>query len=266
MGPVVNASIGYQCFSPDGRYLAAGSFNGVLQIWDVSRRQLYQQWTNGTGAVAPDSFLAEGNKLITWSGKDGLFHEWESATGRKLWSWPMPAVWQGALALSPDGQSCVSISYEGEATLKNLTDGNQTRLNLDILEGASANYSLDGKWFAVASDLGFARVWTTANWQPVATAGGFLNGAHSVAFSPDNQRLAIGSGGREAVKLFDPESWQNVFTLEAPGNDFQQMAFSPDGNTLGWLNQENVLYLWRAPSWAEINAAEAKEKAAVPQP
>ncbi len=261
MGTPANSYISYQSFSPDGRYLAAGSFNGVLQIWDVTRWQLYQQWTNGTGNVAPNNFTAEGNKLITWSGKDGLFHEWESATGRELWSWRMPGVWQGALALSPDGQSCVSIGYEGEVTLKNLTDGNQTRLNLDILEGAWASYSPDGKWFAVASDLGFARVWNTANWQPVATAGGFLNGAHSAAFSPDNQRLAVGSGGQEAVKLFDPASWQNVFTLEAPGNDFQQMAFSPDGNTLGWLNQENVLYLWRAPSWAEIHAAEAQEKA-----
>jgi eukaryotic-like serine/threonine-protein kinase len=266
MGTPANWSISYQTFSPDGRYLAAGSINGVLQIWDVSRRQLYQQWTNGAGHVAPNSFLAEGNKLITWAGKEGLFHEWESATGRELWSWPMPAVWQGALALSPDGQSCVSIGYEGEVTLKNLTDGNQTALNLDILEGASASYSPDGKWFAVASDLGFARVWNPANWQPVATAGGFFNGAHSVAFSPDNQRLVIGSGDHEAVKLWDPESWQNVFTLEAPGNDFQQTAFAPDGNTLGWLNQENVLYLWRAPSWAEINAAEAKEKAEIKQP
>jgi WD40 repeat protein/tRNA A-37 threonylcarbamoyl transferase component Bud32/cell division protein FtsL len=256
IGTPVGSSLGFQSFSPDRHYLTAGSFNGVLKIWDVTRRKLYQQWTNGTGAVAPDSFLAEGNKLITWSGKDQLFHEWESATGRELWSWRMPENWEGALAVSPDGQSCVSVGYEGEVTLKNLTDGNQTRLNLDILEGAYASYSPDGKWFAVASDLGFARVWNTANWQPVATAGGFLNGAHSVAFSPDNQRLAVGSGGQEAVKLWDPESWQNVFTLEAPGTDFFQLAFSPDGNTLGWLNQENVLYLWRAPSWAEINAAE----------
>jgi WD40 repeat protein len=176
-----------------------------------------------------------------------------------LWSWRMSGVWEGTLAISPDEQSCVSIGYEGDVTLKNLTDGNQTRLKLDILESAWVSYSPDGKWFAAASDLGFARVWNTANWQPVATVGGFLNGAHSAAFSPDNQRLAVGSGGREAVKLFDPESWQNVFTLEAPGNDFQQMAFSPDGNVLGWRNQENVLYLWRAPSWAEIEKAEASD-------
>jgi WD40 repeat protein/serine/threonine protein kinase len=259
MGTPASRNLPVQTFSPDGRYLAAGSVSGVLQIWDVRRRQLYRQWANGTGSLTPVCFLAEGNKLITWSGKDGLFRESESATERELWSWRMPETWQSRLAMSPDEQSCVTIGYEGDVILKNLADGNQTRLNLDILEGSWASYSPDGKWFAVASDLGFARVWNTANWQPVATAGGFLNGAHSVAFSPDNQRLAIGSGGQEAVKLCDSESWQNVFTLEAPGTDFYRLAFSPDGNTLGWLNQENALYLWRAPSWAEINAAEAKD-------
>jgi len=261
MGTPASSSITYQIFSPDGHYLAVGSHNGVFQIWDVTRRQLYRQWTNGTDNMAPDRFLSEGNKVITWSLKDGLFHEWESATGRELWSWRVPGIWNGALAVSPDEQSCVAVGYEGDVMLKNLTDGNQTRLNLNIMEGSWASYSPDGKWLAVASDLGFARVWNTANWQPVATVGGFLNGTSSAAFAPDNQRLAISSGGREAVKLFDTESWQNVLTLEAPGNDCYQLAFSPDGNTLGWLNQDRELYLWRAPSWAEINAAEAQEEA-----
>jgi WD40 repeat protein/serine/threonine protein kinase len=260
IGTAVDLSIAYQCFSQDGHYLAVGSLNGVLQIWDVSRRMLYRQWTNGTDAVAPASFLADGNKLITWSEKDGLIHEWDSATRRELLSWRLPGVWEGALAVSPDERSSVMVGYAGDITQKNLTDGNQTTLNLDIQEGALVSYSPDGKLFAVASDLGFARVWNTFTWQPVATVGGFLNGAHSVTFSADNQRMAMGSGGKEAVKLCDTESWQDVFTLPAEGNDFQNLAFSPDGNAIGWLNQDRVLYLWRAPSWAEIEKAEATDQ------
>jgi WD40 repeat protein/cell division protein FtsL len=259
IGAPVSAGSSYHCFSQDERLLAAGSFNGVIQIWDVSRRLLYRQWTNTTGPVAPTSFLADGNKVITWSGKDSLFREWDSTTGRELQSWRMPGIWQGAMGVSPNEPSCVSVGYGGEVVLKNLTDERQTTLNLDILEAAWASYSPDGKLFAAASDLGFARVWNTANWRPVATVGGFLNAAHSVAFSSDNQRLAMGSGGREAIKLCDTESWQDVLTLEAPGYDSQSLAFSPDGNDLGWLNQDRVLYLWRAPSWAEITAAEAKD-------
>ena len=42
--------------------------------------------------------------------------------------------------------------------------------------------------------------------------------------------------------------------------------FSPDGHALMAINEFGVLHLWRAPSWAEIAAAEAKEKAETKQP
>jgi WD40 repeat protein len=57
-----------------------------------------------------------------------------------------------------------------------------------------------------------------------------------------------------------------VFTLSAEGSIFGLTRFSPDGNTLGTESSDGTLNLWRAPSWEEINAAEAKEKAGSPQP
>ena len=84
--------------------------------------------------------------------------------------------------------------------------------------------------------------------------------AHTVIFSPTGRRLAIGGGGKEAVKLFDTESWQHVFTLEGRNSDFHGLAFSPDESAIGWLNMDGQWQIWCAPSWAEIHAAEAKDK------
>jgi WD40 repeat protein len=61
-------------------------------------------------------------------------------------------------------------------------------------------------------------------------------------------------------------SWQELLTLEGAGSLFYLTAFSPDGNTVGALSSDGILNVWRAPSWAEINAAEAKEKAEIKQP
>jgi hypothetical protein len=47
---------------------------------------------------------------------------------------------------------------------------------------------------------------------------------------------------------------------EGQGYTEGDMAFSPDGDAIGWLNMTGDLYLWRAPSWAEIGAAEAKDR------
>ena len=40
----------------------------------------------------------------------------------------------------------------------------------------------------------------------------------------------------------------------------------PDGNVLVSLQQGGLLHLWRAPSWPEIAAAEAKDHSEFKQP
>jgi len=82
-----------------------------------------------------------------------------------------------------------------------------------------------------------------------------------VAFSPDGRRLVTGSDGKEAVKFWDVESHEELLTLEGQGSMFSMTAFSSDGVVLGTMNspgdsKRSTLHLWRAPSWAEIEAAE----------
>ena len=48
--------------------------------------------------------------------------------------------------------------------------------------------------------------------------------------------------------------------------EFCGHRFSPDGRILMAINTAGLLYLWSAPSWEEIAAAEAKEKAGGKQP
>jgi WD40 repeat protein/serine/threonine protein kinase len=261
---LVSRRFSYYRFSRDGRLLAAGSTNGILQIWDIARRVRRGQWTNTAGVVAPLGFLADGNRLVSFSGNDNLLHILDLQTGLELQSWPAPAQFNAA-ALTPNEQSCLALGYGGDVVFRNLADQSQKQVELDALETVAAGYSPDGKRFAVASDLGFARVWDAATWTQVANLGGFLNGAHTVNFSPDGKRLAISSDNKEAVKLWDTDGWQDVFTLEGEGTGFQGASFSPDGNTLGWGNQ-TMLYLWRAPSWEEIATAEAQEKTQIKQP
>jgi WD40 repeat protein len=185
--------------------------------------------------------------------------ERDFASGREIQTWQLGGRFQEAFGIAPDGKSCVAINYDGECSLRNLVQQSSDSLGLHILEAASVSFSPDGKLLVVGSDLGLARVWQTATWQPVTTLSGFLWSAHTVIFSPTGRRLAIGGGDKEAVKLFDTESWQHVFTLEGRNTDFHGLAFSPDESAIGWLNMDGQLQIWRAPSWDEIHAAEAKD-------
>jgi len=258
------ASLPYSLFSGDGRFLAAGSPNGILEVWDISRRALWRRLTNTVDAVLPQAFLAEGKKLVTWQRRQNLLQEWDLAPGCVIASWKAPAVFS-CCRYSPDERLWVGIGYEGAVIVRNLTDGSSLSRD-SIFEASDAAFSPDGKLIAVASELGFGRVWEAAAWKSVIKLGGFLLGTHSVAFSPDGKRLAVGGDGKEALKLWDTGSWQEVLTLEGDSSVFHRTMFSADGNVVGSCNSSGTLHLWRAASWEEIAAAEANKKEEARQP
>jgi eukaryotic-like serine/threonine-protein kinase len=241
-------------FSPDGRLLATGSANGIIRVWDLTQRSLLRQITNSTGIVVPIRFLADGTRLLTGSKIGCVVHEWDLTTGREIQSWP--AVEEGNFTKSGDQNSFVLFGTSGWMQLRDLTTGQIIETNLDFLGVYAATFSPSGQSFAVASTYGYARVWETKGWRELATLSGFLSGVDSLAFSPDAQRLAVGSGKQLALTLWDTASWQNVLTLAGQGAGFNNTDFSPDGNAVGSLNSDGNLQLWRAPSWAEIGAVE----------
>ena len=213
------------CVSDDARLFAVGSLNGAVQIWDLPRRTIVHSFTTHTGPVRPWQFLSHGEKLTIIHGVDKSFHEWDLTSLQTTRSWRGPG-------------------------------DTETKPNLDIRMATDVAFSPSGKLFATAHANGFATLWDTGTLQKVVTLHGFLTAVFSVAFSPDSKRLATGTSGKEAIKLWDVDSQQEVLTLEGHGLWFTPSAFSSDGNVLGSMNLQGVLHLWRAPSWAEIEATE----------
>ncbi len=256
-------------FSRDGRLYACTATNGDVRVWDVSRRVLQTQFKLPAMQNPACGFNSGGGRLMVFSSSDNRFHEWDLAArpNVELQSWPAPALFIAATG-SPDGRLFVALGREGDLIVRDLAAQSSSKPDLKFLEASlSCTFSPDGKLFAMASYLGYARVWETAGWREAATLRGFKTGAQSVTFSPDAERLATAAGAAEAaLHLWDVASWQDVFTLRAEGSIFWSTQFSPDGNTIGTMSGDGFLNVWRAPSWAEINAAEAKEKAESKEP
>jgi WD40 repeat protein len=274
-------------FSKDGRRVAIGSTNGVVEVWDLEKRVRSRQLTVSTGPVRVLGFLAQGKGLVTMHLADTTgsvrstvpfvgfsrlallrpeavsVHEWDLETGQETRNWR--ARWPSdtfAVAQSPDEHWLLALGFGGAIWLGDRLTGREAVHQLDIRAANEAAFTWDGKRVAAASWDGRVgvRVWDAATLREIAVAPaeGF-----SVAFTPDGQRLAIGLNGKRAITLWDMESQQEVLALEGEGSNFWRSEFSPDGNVLGSENMKGVLHLWRAPSWAEIDAA---EKAGAPGP
>jgi eukaryotic-like serine/threonine-protein kinase len=114
--------------------------------------------------------------------------------------------------------------------------------------------SPDGRIIASSTYGGLVRLFDPIHGTLIGTLHGHLNAAFGLAFSPDSSRLISASGGREALKLWDVETQQELMTLPGIGSFLTAAAWSSDGNALlvgpPWQ-------AWRAPAWFEINADSA---------
>jgi WD40 repeat protein len=196
--------------------------------------------------------------LVVWSPNENRLIDWDLVANREAQSWEAPWGLFGC-GLSPNEQQLVAAGDSGDVSVRNLVERKTTKPNVDLLEAGEMAFSASGSMLAIASHQGYVRVWDTGSWRELATLRGFLNAAVSAAFSPDGHRLATtASAEEEALKLWAVDSWEHVLTLPAEDNIFGLGAFSPDGNTIGVATALG-LQVWRAPSWAEIEKAEASE-------
>lgn len=245
------------CFSTDGRFLATVSAEGTTQVWDVQQASLLPEFAPQAGGEMPVKFLDRSNHLVTQRRKDGSFREWDVTSGREVRSWQLNGPGPARKGdFSPDDQCFVALDGEGSGQLRHLTTKRDWPLELKQVTGTA--FSPDGRWLAAVSVLGIGHLYDTATGGRTATLQGFLQGTHSVTFSADGQRLAIGSNGNEAIKLWDVESLQELLTLKGQGSMFNSTTFSPDGNVLASSNSRGIVHLWRAPSFEDIARVETQ--------
>ena len=258
----------WACFSDDCRWLALSYEGGDVRLWDLESRSQTCEFNARNQSVMPRAFTAQGKKLMLFSRRDSSSQEWDLETRQETRSWPtapgpdrrfVHAANQGYTgALSPDGNwYLTSVLNPDTKSVTSLTDLNTRRTtNLNLAWYVGAAFSPDSKLFALAGSSREVLIWDTATLKQIARFTGFPFAVRSAAFSPDMKRVATANNGRETIKVWDLKSEEQLVTLEWQGSMPDMLGFSPDGNVLAALNMHNVLTLWRAPSWAEIEAAE----------
>ncbi|MFZ2614840.1 MAG: WD40 repeat domain-containing protein [Anaerolineae bacterium] len=181
-------------FSPDGRYLAAADYNGLIGIWDAATFR-HLAWLTGHAPRIFDLAFSPDSRLLASGG-----------TGAVVRLWDVPS---GALhaEIANLGGEVYHVNFSPDGALLAIGSGSHTGYVWDVqagemtlfLEGhrnglISAVFSPDGSVIATTSQDNTARLWETASGRPLVVLAGHDAEIVDVSFSANGQWLATASG------------------------------------------------------------------------
>lgn len=257
--PVLGSNHWAVALSPDGRWLAAGDASGKVNIWDweacrlIASLKVRFEWVGILHFSRSGRFLLAKTRLNdrTRTLKIWRTGEWQEA--------PLGGIQVEGLTsadLSPDDRILAVGNAKG-VKLWRFPAGESAATFL--VEGGvnEVRFSPDGRTVVAVSRDSRVRLWDVGARRELATLRGHFSALWGAAFSWDGWRLAIGGlSSKDAVRLWDLTTQRELIRFQADGQIFMHVSFSPDGNILEATSLDGVAHLWRAPSWAEIAAAE----------
>lgn len=250
-GPVTTLA-----FSPDGHWLATGSFDHAVRLWNMqnpSEESITLNWHEDPIELL--AFSPDNRLLATVGGEYAVL--WDI---QKLSKDPIAMMRLGgspvrAIIFSQDGRWLVTASVDGKIGLwdpKNpynpivlhAHEGNVTFSSLDI--------SPDSRWLATVSfdSTGTVRLWDMQDPSADPIALSAQDDVTLLAFSPDGHWLV--GGGYSSAQLWDMQNFSTEpIVLDGIPSIIMYLDFSSDGHWLAtgsWLEAKVRLWDMQNPS------------------
>ncbi|AXK37690.1 hypothetical protein DVA86_27185 [Streptomyces armeniacus] len=229
--------------SPDGTWLATGSGDMTVRLWDRATGRCTATLTGHSDSVMSVAISPDGTWLATGSG-DMTVRLWDRATGRCTATLTGHSDSVMSVAISPDGTWLATGSGDMTVRLWDRATGRCTATLTGHSDSVmSVAISPDGTWLATGSGDKAVRLWDRATGRCTATLTGHSDSVESVAISPDGTWLVTTSRD-ETVRLWDRATGRCTATFTGHRSAVHSVAISPGGAWLATTSQYMTVRLW----------------------
>ena len=236
--------------SPNGRWLAAGSLDQSIRLWDVEKAPALSFPTSialrgheGTVfGIQSIGFSSNGHWLISSSG-DGIPRLWDMQNILNLSADPKIVQFGRVFAFSADSQW---VASEGPGHTISLAKIHEPAVPAIVLPGfkeeiESVMFSPNGRWLAADGGNSFILLWDLKETDPEPSIAGIHGTKELRSFTPDS-RLLITSADT-TIQLWDVNNLETPvksITLAGPISD---VVLSPDSLWLAINDNQNTVQL-----------------------
>jgi WD40 repeat protein len=227
-------------FSPTSEWLAAGTADQQIRLFDVSRNEVLRTMSGHLEIVKGLAFSPDGRILASGS-LDKTIKLWDPSTGNEIRTLSGHNSGVSGVAFSPNGLTLASSSWDTTVILWDVHSGNQLQKLSGHTDKVNAvAFSPDGRFLASGSDDGTVRLWDPQTGKLVRPLPEFNARVESVAFSPDGKLLASGASRNYhnrahhygGIRIWDLELMTAEPAFEKYRGDIRGVAFNPDGMVL----------------------------------
>jgi WD40 repeat protein len=247
----LDAPLKYAAFSPDARYIVAGSDSPAARVWDARTGKELSTLSGHAETITSAAFSPDSGRIVTGS-TDQTVRVWDVQTGRAIQTYKGHSGVVSTVAFSPDGQHVISGADDRTARIWDLNgQGEATNLptvNLCLSPDGSMACTRDG------SDL--IHIWDVATGRQIHLIKGKQIAGLTGAFSPDGRMLAVDDLDG-TVRVWNVATGAQLLALPGPQNykgtpGYNDIAFSPDGKAVLALNRLYGLRLWDVHNGREL--------------
>jgi serine/threonine protein kinase len=238
-------------YSSDSRYLASGSGDNTIKIWEVAKGKELRTLTGHSSGVYSVVYSPDGRYLASGSG-DNTIKIWEVAKEKELRTLTGHSSRSLSVVYSPDSRYLASGSIDNTIKIWEVATGKELRTLTGHFSGVySVVYSPDGRYLASASADNTIKIWEVATGKELRTLTGHSDSVWSVAYSPDGRYLASGNYDN-TIKIWEVATGKELRTLTGHSNSVPSVAYSPDGRYLASGSWDDTIKIWEVATGREL--------------
>ena len=228
-------------WSPNGRYVASGSWDHSVRIWDTKAKKLVFSYTQ-SDIVDAVAWSPDG-RYIASGGWDNTVEIWNIDTDRlvKLYKGHTDVV--SALAWSPDGRYIASGSWDHSVRVWSVYSGAllySVRFS-DFVDAVA--WSPNGQYLAVGGRDEMVHLLNANSGNEFFTFAGYTAVVNTVAWSPNSRFIASGCRDGE-VKVWDAASGALLYSYQEHPAEVRSLAWSPNGQYIASGSWDHTVRVW----------------------